>query len=99
MLFSDLKALVYGMGRAAGIRVKPRHHRGSEAENTVALAKDVLVAPKVPPDVEWGPQAVVTASALSAALSGTTIEVTQVAACLEAYVAARLHNPRAIIEH
>jgi hypothetical protein len=97
--YADFKALVYGLGRAVGIRVSPRRHAGADSERILALALDVVGADKSPPDPELGAHAIAAAVALHNAVSVTSVRPQEVALALQEYVAARTHNPTVIVEH
>ena len=48
----ELKPLVFGRGRGAGIKIAPRHYEGDSEEQIVSLARDTAKAEKHPPDDE-----------------------------------------------
>lgn len=46
----DMKSLVFGLGRGAGIKIMPRHYNGDYGTQIRDLARDVVNAPKFPLD-------------------------------------------------
>ena len=86
-LIADAKALVYGLGRACGIRVVPRH-----VKDVISLAMDVLASEKVPPDGDIGEHASLAAGELERSVAIRAV-APQVLNALDAYIRARLKRP------
>ena len=86
-LIAEAKALVYGLGRASGIHVVPRH-----VKDVLSLAMDVLASEKVPADADIGEHASLAAGELDRSIAARA-PAPQVLNALEAYIRARLKRP------
>jgi hypothetical protein len=89
---TQLKAYIYGLGRACGIRVVPRHHDGDPAKRVLSLARDVIAAEKSPSDAALGQHAENAAHALIALVAEDPNDPDRVAAGVEFYINERLRD-------
>jgi hypothetical protein len=89
-LTKEAAALVYGLGRASGIRIVP-HHVNTTADIT-RLATNVLAAGKEPPDEDLGDEVAAAAAALKQ-LVAATAPAPELVEALDVYIRARMKSP------